>query len=361
MSDSEARPRKIIHCDCDCFYASVETRDDASLVGKPLAVGGGPDRRGVLCTANYEARRFGVRSAMPTAHALRLCPDLIVIPPNMEKYRLAAQQVRRIFERYTEQIEPLSLDEAYLDVSDSEACRGSATLIAGEIRQAVRDEVGIAISAGVAPNKFVAKVASDWNKPDGLFVVQPSELDEFVLQLPVAKIHGVGAVTARKLRELGIYSCGDLRARERLFLMERFGRFGEQLYRYARGIDERPVNTSRNRKSLSVEHTFSIDIGHLQGCTEALSDLYERMQKRLQDMRPKRRVVGQFVKLKTHDFRQTTVDRQVEEGLDRVLFDTLLEEAWQRFNTPVRLIGVGVRFPAQNGHGRQLPLFAESI
>ena len=179
--------RKIIHCDCDCFYASVEMRDDPALRGVPLAVGGASDRRGVIATCNYEARSYGVRSAMPSAHAMRLCPSLVVIPPNFEKYRAAAYQVREIFHRYTDLVEPLSLDEAYLDVSDSEHFQGSATLIARAIREAVSQEVGITISAGVAPNKFLAKVASDWDKPDGLTTITPDQVEAFVSALPVRR------------------------------------------------------------------------------------------------------------------------------------------------------------------------------
>jgi DNA polymerase-4 len=190
--------RKIIHCDCDCFYASVEMRDDPSLRGRPLAVGGRPDQRGVVATCNYEARRFGIHSAMATAQAIKLCPDLLVIPPDMEKYRIASRQIMEIYRDYTELVEPLSLDEAYLDVTESPHCKGSATLIAQEIRQRIFETVGITASAGVAPNKFVAKIASDWNKPDGLFLVRPEEVDAFVAALPVKKLYGVGKVTAAK-------------------------------------------------------------------------------------------------------------------------------------------------------------------
>ena len=356
MSESSARQRKIIHCDCDCFYAAVEERDDHNLRGRPVAVGGGSDRRGVLCTANYEARKYGVHAAMPTGQAMRLCPDLIVIPPNMDKYKVVAGQVRRVFERYTDLIEPLSLDEAYLDVSESDQFHGSGTLIAQAIREEVRDDIGIAISAGVAPNKFIAKIASDWNKPDGLFVVRPDQVDDFVLSLPVKKIHGVGAVTAKKLTELGLYTCRDVRAYDRLALVQQFGRFGEQLYRYAHGEDDRSVNNSRVRKSVSVESTFNIDISGEEACHKKLQELIPRLEQRLAAMNPKRRVVGQFVKLKTNEFQQTTVDKQVDGGLSVELFTELLQEANSRFNKPIRLLGVGVRFPAIRGDVRQLML-----
>ncbi|MGB9110880.1 MAG: DNA polymerase IV, partial [Telluria sp.] len=199
--------RKIIHCDCDCFYASVEMRDDPSLRGRPLAVGGRPDQRGVVATCNYEARRFGIHSAMATAQAMKLCPELLLIPPNMEKYRIASTQIMEIYRDYTELVEPLSLDEAYLDVTASPHCKGSATLIAQEIRRRIFETVGITASAGVAPSKFVAKIASDWNKPDGLFLVRPEEVDDFVAALPVKKLHGVGKVTAAKMNGLGVQTC----------------------------------------------------------------------------------------------------------------------------------------------------------
>ena len=251
-SPTIAMVSKFIHCDCDCFFAAVEMRDDPALRGLPVAVGGDSTRRGVISTCNYEARRYGVRSAMATATALRRCRDLIVIPVNMDKYRAASRQVLAIFAEYTDLIEPLSLDEAYLDVTNSTACRGSATLIAQEIRTRVREEVGITISAGIAPNKFLAKVASEWRKPDGQFVVTPPMVPEFVRALPIQKIHGVGDVTARKMQLMGINTCADLQTLPLQELIERFGSFGERLYALSRGQDDRPVRTDQARKSISV-------------------------------------------------------------------------------------------------------------
>ena len=216
--------RKIIHCDCDSFYASVEMRDDASLRQLPIAVGGSASRRGVIATCNYEARKYGLHSAMPMAQALRLCPDLVVVPTNMEKYRVESKRVQSIFYDYTDLVEPLSLDEAFLAVSECKRHRGSATRIAEEIRNRVREEVGITISAGIAPNKFLAKIASDWKKPDGQFTVTPQDIDAFMVELPVAKIFGVGSVTAKKMSAMNIHTCGDLQQVDASELAKRFGK-----------------------------------------------------------------------------------------------------------------------------------------
>ncbi|MBD2858956.1 DNA polymerase IV [Spongiibacter sp. KMU-158] len=350
--------RKIIHCDCDSFFASVEMRDDPSLRGRAVAVGGSSQRRGVIATCNYEARRFGVRSAMPTGHAMRLCPDLIVIPPQMDKYRRVASDIRQIFSTYTDLIEPLSLDEAYLDVSQSKRCAGSASLMAEEIRQRVSRELGITISAGVAPNKFLAKVASDWNKPNGLMVIPPAKVDAFVRQLPVEKIHGVGKVSRARLHGRGIYLCSDLQQFSLHELSKEFGQFGPRLYEYARGIDERDVVPSRDRKSLSVERTFEMDIADAGEARLALGELLSQLQQRLQTKSQSDRVSGVFIKLKSCDFRQTTVEQGHIGGLQEQSFQRLLAQAWSRLASPVRLIGAGVRFaePAA-AQSRQLVLF----
>jgi len=342
--------RKIIHCDCDCFYASVETRDNPALRGRPLAVGGDAARRGVIATCNYEARAFGVHSAMATATALRRCPDLVIVAPNMDKYREVALQIRSIFAQFSEIIEPLSLDEAYLDVSGSTAFQGSATRIAQAIRQQVSSELGITISAGVAPNKFLAKVASDWNKPDGLTVITPAQVDDFVLSLPVSKIHGVGKVMAARMAALDIYTCADLRQRSMDELQRHFGKFGQQLYDYARGIDQRDVKTHRQRKSLSVENTYAEDIEGVELALAALPALLDELKRRLSKHNGET-FTGVFVKLKAGDFRQTTIERRCDGFLELDLFETLLREAWLRMESPLRLIGVGVRFGRKQNEG----------
>ncbi|MGB1271405.1 MAG: DNA polymerase IV, partial [Endozoicomonas sp.] len=229
--------RKIIHIDFDAFFASIEIRDNPRLSGRPVAVGGASDRRGVIATCNYEARRFGVHSAMASAQALRLCPELKIIPPRFSVYKEASEKAHAIFRKYTDFIEPLSLDEAYLDVSSTSLCQGSATLMADEIRQEIRDQLQVTVSAGVAPNKFLAKIASDWNKPDGLFVITPDQVDHFIFELPVRKIHGVGKVTAGKLHKKGIETCGQLRQYSLPELSRWFGSFGERLWELSRGMD----------------------------------------------------------------------------------------------------------------------------
>lgn len=334
--------RKIIHCDCDCFFAAIEIRDDPGLAGLPVAVGGSADRRGVIATCNYEARKYGIHSAMASATAKRKCRDLIIIPGNMEKYRVASQQILKIFRDFTDLIEPLSLDEAFLDVSATKKCSGSGTLIAREIRHRVQEEVGITLSAGIAPNKFLAKVASDWNKPDGQYVITPDEVDAFVAKLPVGKLYGVGKVTARKMDLLGIETCGDLQGYSKPELIEMFGSFGETLWSLCRGIDERPVQTESRRKSISVEHTFPEDLPSIDICLSTLPDLMGQLEKRINKSRKKVTIGKQFVKIKFNDFVSTTVEQSAN-TLDLDTFRTLCRTGFERGNKPVRLLGLGVR------------------
>lgn len=349
--------RKIIHVDCDCFYAAVEVRDQPRLRGLPVAVGGRPGGRGVIATCNYEARAFGVRSAMPAARALRLCPDLVILPPDMARYRQVASDIHGIFRRYTERIEPLSLDEAYLDVSDSEAFQGSATRIAEAIRAAVRAEVGITVSAGVAPGKVLAKLASEWRKPDGLFVIRPEAVADFIAALPVSRLHGVGEVTGRRLAALGIHTGADLRRCELTELVRHFGRFGQRLHELARGVDERPVRTRQQRKSISVETTYASDLPDLDSCRQQLASLQERLQERWQRA-GQPAPAGQVLKMRFNDFRHTTVESS-SAGIDTALWDELCARAWERGRRPVRLLGLGLRL-ANPPPRDQLGLFPEA-
>ncbi len=348
--------RKIIHCDCDSFYASVEMRDNPRLRDRPVAVGGRPEVRGVVATCNYEARRYGIHSAMPTGQALRACPDLIVIPPDMAKYRVVSSQIRDIFARYTSLIEPLSLDEAYLDVSSATRFRGSATLIAEDIRSAVRSQLGITISAGIAPNKFLAKIASDWNKPDGQFTIEPSHIAAFVAALPIEKIFGVGQATAARLHARGITTCLDLQEVSLGELIRDFGTFGARLHQLCRGEDARPVQPNRIRKSISVERTYVQDIQGVDACLAELDELFEELDERILSVDGRSRVSGCFVKVKFDDFQSTTASSTAT-ATSLETFQDLLRDAWWREKRAVRLIGLGVRLRAPHAQ-HQIELFA---
>lgn len=335
--------RKIIHCDADCFYASVEMRDDPSLRGRPMAVGGSSDRRGVITTCNYEARKFGIHSAMATAAAKRLCPDLIIIPGRMDVYKEVSQQMQSIFYEYTELVEPLSLDEAFLDVSESDLHHGSATLIAKEIRQRISDEIGITVSAGIASNKFLAKIASDWNKPNGQFVIPPGEVDEFIVKLPVKKIYGVGKAMTARLAESNIFTCKDIQQYSIFELSQRYGQMGSRLYNLSRGLDDRPVEAGRRRKSLSVENTFSRDLKDVQECINELPLLAQQLVSRLRRIDDDYKIVKLFVKIKFSDFTSTTIERSAG-SVSLVELQELCKEAHARKSIAVRLLGVGVGF-----------------
>ena len=332
-------------------------RDDPRLQGRAVAVGGSADRRGVIATCNYEARSWGVHSAMPTARALKLCPDLEIIKPRMDAYKAASREIHSILHDYTDCIEPLSLDEAFLDVSDCTLCSGSGTLIAKEIRSRVWQELRLVVSAGVAPNKFLAKIASDWRKPNGLFVITPDEVDDFVLGLPVKKLHGVGKVTAAKLARMGITDCAHLREHSLLALSKAFGSFGERLWSLARGIDERPVQPFSRRQSLSVETTFDQDLPDLTACQAQLPALLKELARRQARLDSDYRPEKPFVKVKFHDFTQTTIE-QAGAPLNLDSYRLLLSAAFMRGNKPVRLLGVGVRLHDQQQQAAvQLELF----
>lgn len=356
--------RKIVHIDADSFYASVEMREDPSLRGRPLAVGGSAERRGVIATCNYEARRFGIHSAMASAQALRRCPELIILPPRFSLYREVSRAMHAIFSDYSAMIEPLSLDEAYLDVSAARHCHGSATLIAAEIRQRVASELDITVSAGVAPNKFLAKVASDWRKPDGLFVIRPEEVAEFVLALPVKRINGVGKVTEARLAALGIHRCADLQRCSVVELQRHFGKYGARLFELAHGRDDRPVSNARQRKSLSVERTYARDLSDLAAMDEALQHLLADLRQRFAGINAAYRVKGRTLKIRFADFSQTTIEALVSDHDEELFaidaYRRLMQEAWQRRSLAVRLLGVGLRLqPADAGKSDTISGLAE--
>ena len=347
--------RKIIHVDMDCFFAAVEMRDNPTLVSLPLAIGGAAERRGVIATCNYVARRYGVRSAMATAHALRLCPRLVLLPGRMALYSEVSRQVMRIFARYSQIIEPVSIDEAYLDVSDSTLFQGSATRIAEAIRADIRQELQLTASAGVAPNKFLAKIASEQNKPDGLFVLSPADVPPFVRQLALSKIPGIGGKTAERLAQLGLHTCADVQQFPRRQLLYLLGKTGLMLLERAYGIDERPLQTSRERKSVGVETTFPIDIVQEEQGHAMLPELLAELSKRLQRREWQGQIARQGVKIKFSDFHQTTVERSVNRFSPQ-LYDELLHEAWLRGGgKPVRLVGISIGLP-EAANVLQLPL-----
>jgi DNA polymerase-4 len=336
----------------DCFYAAIEVRDRPALRGKPIGVGGARDRRGVLTTCNYEARKFGVRSAMPTFMALQRCPDLIVLPTRFDVYRREAAVIRAILHRFTPLVEPLSLDEAYLDVTEHPGAPGS---LAQVVRDMIFQKMKLTSSAGIGPNKLIAKIASEINKPDGQLEVTPEQVPEFMKQLPVRKIWGIGPAAEQKLESLGVRSCAELQRFSRAELQELFGKFGIELYDLCRGIDHRPVEPDRERKSISTEETFPINLDTLEQCEERLEELFEELMADLAQKEATRTVTKIFVKLKFADFTRTTVERA---GLAPTLGDyrTLLVEAFARASKPVRLLGVGVRFAEIKPDEAQLSL-----
>ncbi|MGE4431136.1 MAG: DNA polymerase IV [Sphingobium sp.] len=335
--------RKIIHIDMDAFYASVEQRDNPDLRGKPLAVGGA-GVRGVVAAASYEARPFGVRSAMPGSRARRLCPDLIFVPPRFEAYRAVSEQIHAIFRRFTDIIQPLSLDEAYLDVTRNKPGIVSATYVAEEIRRMIREETGLTASAGVSYNKLLAKLASDQNKPDGLCVVTPENGPAFIAAMPVSRIHGIGPVTARRMKEMGIETGADLRRRDLSFLQQHFGKAARFYHGAARGIDDRPVDENRIRKSISVEDTFATDLHEAAELDTALTPIIERLWKRMDKAQSFGRTVT--LKIKYNDFaiitRSTSLPGPVssQEVLERSGRALLARQC--PVPKGVRLLGLGV-------------------
>ena len=330
--------RKIIHVDMDCFYAAVEMRARPEWRDIPMAVGGKAERRGVITTCNYPARKFGIHSAMSSHQALQRCPHLLLVPGNMASYQAVSVQLREIFQRYTDLVEPLSLDEAYLDVTDSSWFSGSATRIAEHIRHTIEQELDLTASAGVAPNKFLAKIASDENKPNGLFVLPPSAVADFVQQLPLTKIPGVGVKTGEKLSALGLTHCHQLLDFGEAALVAHFGKFGALLWQRGQGIDEREVQPHRIRKSVGVETTLLVDIQTPEQGLEVLSNLWPELVTRLQE----RAIKGLCLKLKFNDFTQTTLSRRTP-VLDALLAEQLCREVWQRAEgRDVRLVGVSV-------------------
>lgn len=334
--------RKIIHIDMDAFYASVEQRDFPAYRGKPVAVGGLPEGRGVVAAASYEARQFGVRSAMSSRRAQQLCPDLIFVHPRFEVYKAVSARIRAIFSRYTDLIEPLSLDEAYLDVSEDKAGIGSAIEIARLIKKAIREELQLTASAGVSSGKFVAKVASDMQKPDGLTFIPPSRIAGFMDSLPVEKFHGVGRVTAAKMKQMHLHTGADLKQLPEEELVKHFGKAGRFFYRIVRGIDNRPVQPLRETKSLAAEDTFAQDLETREEQYAELRKIADKVSARLRGKDLKGRTIT--LKVKYFDFQQVTRNQTLEQAInDRETLYTVAAGLLQKTGLrPVRLLGISV-------------------
>lgn len=334
--------RKIIHIDMDCFYAAIEVRDDPTLEGKPVGVGGSSGR-GVLTTANYEARKFGCRSAMPVFMARQLCPGIILTPVRFDVYRADSQRIRAIFARYTDLIEPLSLDEAYLDLSHR---RESGAALAAEIRRAILEETGLTASAGIAPNKMLAKIASDWNKPDGQLEIRPEEIETFMRGLRIGKLHGVGKRGQEALAKMKIVTCGDLQQLTKIELADQLGRWGLELHERCRGRDERAVSVDRTRKSLSKERTFRDNIDDVEWLMNVLRKLRSEVADEI-GRKTEQEIKSRVVKLKFADFTQTTAEK-AGATMDEEIYEELLRIVWQRGGgKAVRLLGVGVKFATE--------------
>ncbi|WP_221391687.1 DNA polymerase IV [Dyadobacter sp. NIV53] len=336
--------RKIIHIDMDAFYASVEQRDNPDYRGKPIAVGGSPNGRGVVAAASYEARKFGVRSAMSSRKAIQLCPDIIFVYPRFEAYKAVSKSIREIFQRYTDIIEPLSLDEAYLDVTSDKLKIGSALEIAKQIRLAIRTELNLTASAGISTNKFVAKIASDINKPDGITFIGPSKIERFINDLPVEKFFGVGKVTAEKMKKMNLFTGADLKKLSENDLVKHFGKTGHFYYKIVRGIDEREVQTHRETKSLGAEDTFMHDLETIEEMHEELDKIAITVFNRLQKNKLEGRTIT--LKIKYSDFTQIT--RNISFSHPVSDFNTILETSKQLLEKvdmeekTVRLLGISL-------------------
>jgi DNA polymerase IV len=355
--------RKIIHIDMDCFYAAVEEKHNPSLKGKPVGIGGPPNSRSVLCTANYAARKYGVRAAMPSSQAVRKCPHLILVPPHFNLYKVESRKVRQILERFTDRIEPLSLDEAYLDVSQCSSFQGSATKIAMEIRRLIEAETGLTASAGVAPNKFLAKIASDWKKPNGIFVIRPQDVESFMPSLKVESLWGVGKVTAQKLHDLGFHTCADLQKLTEIEMKKVFGSRGLDYWHLCRGQDDREVCNSWERKSLSVEETFNQDLQNYQQVKVKLEEIYLDFKRRMEKIEHGL-IRGHVVKFTYTDFTHTTMQQAMARFPSLEDFGRLTEKIWFKKEEPIRLLGIGVRLGTPDTkpmaeNKDQLALFSE--
>ena len=345
--------RKIIHVDMDAFYASVEQRDNPALRNRPIVVGGSPDGRGVVAAASYEARKFGIRSAMSARKAKQLCRHLTFVRPRFSHYQEISQKLRRIFREITDVIEPLSLDEAYLDVTENKLKEPSAYRIAVYLRSRIKGQLQLTASAGVAPNKFLAKIASDWEKPNGLVVIPPEKVTQFLEQLPVEKLWGVGPVTARKLKAQGLHTTRELRSLGETELIRRWGKFGRFIYELSNGIDHRPVSALRKAKSRGIERTFATDISDLPTLLTKIEQMSESLSHTLKNRDLKGRTLT--LKVRYHDFNTITRSHSFSSPIndESTLRDTavsLLQSSTKAGEKPVRLLGISMKqFPSSEG------------
>lgn len=345
MTAADVQPiRKIIHVDMDAFFASVEQRDEPGYRGKPLVVGGSPEARGVVAAASYEAREYGIHSAMPSRTAIQRCPHVIFVRPRFEVYKSVSNQIREIFLEYTDLVEPLSLDEAYLDVTTNKRALPSATLIAREIKQRILEETQLTASAGVSINKFLAKTASGFKKPNGLCLITPDKAEAFVERLKIDQFYGIGKVTAEKMRSLGIFSGADLKSWSEHALVEKFGKMGRFYYKIARGQDDRMVEPNRISKSIGAEESFAVDLAERRDMLAALAELATTVQKRLEENRTGGRTVT--LKVKYADYKQITRSRTLPESVSEAeqLLDIAIEllDGTDAVKTKVRLLGISL-------------------
>lgn len=354
--------RKIIHVDMDAFYASVEQRDFPELRGKPIIVGGSPDSRGVVATCSYEARKFGVRSAMPAGYARRLCPDAIFVRPRFDVYREVSSEIRDVFLEFTDKVEAISLDEAYLDVTGSDVMQGSATLIAREIKRLIRERTGLTSSAGVSYNKFLSKIASDRQKPDGLCVILPEHAMQIICEMPIGAFHGIGPATEEKMKRLGILNGADLGQQTSEFLIEQFGKAGRHYYLIAQGVDDRPVNPDRIRKSWGAETTFAHDLTDMSEMLEHLRQLSEKVLSKMNARQSAGSTITLKVKYENFETvtRSITIAQRFSSEVDTSEYLSALLAKTDAGTRKVRLLGVS--FSNLDGAGssrKQLDVFRD--
>ena len=336
--------RKIIHIDMDCFFAAVEIRERPELKYLPVAVAGSEKKRGVVTTCNYIARKYGVKSAMPSMTAKSLCPDIIFLPVDFTKYKKISSDIQEIYKCYTKIMEPVALDEVYLDVTNSKYCDGNPENMARQIRQKIFEDFRLTASAGISSNKFLSKIASDWNKPNGQFSIRDHEIENFILKIPIRKIVGVGEKNEKKLLSHNIKDCSDLQKLNKSVLINMFGKFGVTLFHLCRGIDNREVETNRISKSLSVEDTFSTDLLSLDECAGQMKIIFQKLTNRLKESKDGDRPIKScFIKIKYSDFKSTSSQVSCSK-LSFSVISNLLIKSYQDKPSPIRLLGAGVQF-----------------